>query len=52
MTGVQTCALPICIDGLDGETGSPGVQGAKGDIGLQGMLAIHSQVNIILIPTP
>src|SRR5690606_40469875 len=36
VTGVQTCALPICKDGKDGERGPKGDRGPQGEQGPPG----------------
>ena len=37
MSGVQTCALPICTQGVQGEQGTQGLQGETGLQGTQGV---------------
>ena len=60
VTGVQTCALPICLPGAAGiagrdgapgpagATGAPGVQGPPGEPGLQGSV-VHQGERLLHI---
>ena len=51
MTGVQTCALPICLQGLQGETGTQGLQGTDGTQGTQGTSGLAGTYATTITPS-